>query len=258
MIEEVRDERNLVPGDRGWDVLAAIDETDAPRDDDPVPEEAREAKRALRIATNRLEQLEAELAAHQAELAARRDAPALPSATASPRPAPAPAPAPDAERTRVLSMKIEELQGLVREGNAERRELRNQLAARMTAPERDEPRAGPPEPAATDDAESWSEAVEPSRRFNIPRLDRRAVAAVREVPASVAAEAMRTIGSLCAGDASAWRAVKQARDMGRRLFMARIGIHHRLLFQVGEGDLEVLELVPREALDTTLKRLRAG
>jgi hypothetical protein len=39
--------------------------------------------------------------------------------------------------------------------------------------------------------------------------------------------------------------------------MVRIGIHHRLIFDIEGDGLDVVELVPRSALDVTLKRLRA-
>jgi hypothetical protein len=38
--------------------------------------------------------------------------------------------------------------------------------------------------------------------------------------------------------------------------MARIGIHHRVLFRVEEGRAEILELVTRESLMHALRRLR--
>lgn len=77
------------------------------------------------------------------------------------------------------------------------------------------------------------------------------------VPRNVAATAMRTIGALAAGDTAAWRGVKQAADMPRQVLMARIGIHHRLLFRADEGALHVMDLVTRESLQATLKRLRS-
>ena len=67
---------------------------------------------------------------------------------------------------------------------------------------------------------------------------------------------MRTIGALAAGDAAAWRAVKQAKDMPRQALMARIGLHHRLLFRTEDRALDVLDLVTRESLPIVLKRLR--
>jgi hypothetical protein len=55
------------------------------------------------------------------------------------------------------------------------------------------------------------------------------------VPRDVAAIAMRMIGALAAGDAAAWRKVKQAKDMPRQVIIGRVGIHHRLLLRTDEG-----------------------
>jgi len=52
---------------------------------------------------------------------------------------------------------------------------------------------------------------------------------------------MRTIGALAASDATAWRRVKQAKDMPRQVLTARIGIHHRLLFRVETRSSEVID-----------------
>jgi hypothetical protein len=49
---------------------------------------------------------------------------------------------------------------------------------------------------------------------------------------------------------------KQAKDVPRQVLMARIGIHHRLVFRTGDRALDVLDLVTRESLPTVLKRLR--
>jgi hypothetical protein len=51
--------------------------------------------------------------------------------------------------------------------------------------------------------------------------------------------------------------VKAAKDMVRQVLMARVGIHHRLIFRVEDGYLDVIDLITREQLLTTLKRLRA-
>jgi len=42
------------------------------------------------------------------------------------------------------------------------------------------------------------------------------------------------------------------------VLMARVGIHHRVLFRVEGGQLDVIDLITREQLLTTLKRLRAN
>jgi hypothetical protein len=96
-----------------------------------------------------------------------------------------------------------------------------------------------------------------NRTITLPRFERRFSDALDEVPAPVAQEAVRTVGILAAGDGFAWRSVKQAKDMARQVLMARVGIHHRMLFRVEEGVMNVLDLITREQLLTTLKRLRA-
>jgi hypothetical protein len=51
--------------------------------------------------------------------------------------------------------------------------------------------------------------------------------------------------------------VKQAKDMPRQVLLGRIGIHYRLLFRTDEDVFDVLDLVTRENLMTTLKRIRS-
>jgi hypothetical protein len=60
----------------------------------------------------------------------------------------------------------------------------------------------------------------------IPRFSSRAAAAVTDSPKTIAATAVRRIGDLAAGDAAAWRGVKQAKDMPSEVLIARIGIHY--------------------------------
>ena len=69
---------------------------------------------------------------------------------------------------------------------------------------------------------------------------------------------MRVIGGLAAGDATAWRAVKQAKDMPRHVVIARVGIHYRLLLRTEDGGLEALDFVARQSLETTLRKMRSA
>ena len=240
MIEEARIELGLPAGDRGWDVLAMFEQDAKSDDDDDASEELRTS---LRHQTARIQQLEAELASQRDALAtAREELPVQRQATAV-----------EPERVRELRTKIERLEGLVREGLAERTELRQQLAASSTT------RTTRDEPAQPVEHEDDGEAIEDAPRdVLLPSFDRRVIDALDGVPRQVAAEAMRTIGAIAAGDHAAWRRLKQAKDMRRQVLMARIGIHHRLLLRTDAPQLVVLDLVPREALDTTLKRLRSS
>jgi hypothetical protein len=196
-----------------------------------------------------VDQLERTLAAMRGELEAARTQPAAALART-----------PEAERPSGLETRVRELEALIREGNSERRELRHKLqTVEAKRSEDHRARRAAPEPSIeADDAETEAIAVREKRGVVVPRFDRRATDALAEVPAQVASETMRTIGSLSAGDGFAWRNVKQAKDMTRPVLMARVGIHHRLLFRVDDGALDVLDLITRETLMNTLKRLRGA
>ena len=290
-IERARDRLNVPPGDPAWEtwaMLAREQEPDAagtqsqrgsttPVASAPLPrtasskghvassprmvdaansnsdddsngraEEVAALQAALREASTRTTQLEQQLKRQE------RGAVEAAGAAASP---------PSPEETaavRRLQFKVGELKALINEGNEERRDLRRRLATASNARAADETR---PSPTATLNGEKDDDGMgmpmdTVERGIHIPQVGRRAEDALRAVPAHVAAEAMRTLGALSAGDRSAWSRVKQAKDMKFTLLMARVGIHHRLLFRIDDGVLEVLDLVTRENLDTALKRLR--
>lgn len=243
--EEARDQLNLPPTDPAWAVLEELREDDD--DDEATGEDT--LKSALGESSARIDQLERSLAALRGELDAARTRPAAELMRAP-------------EAASGFEGKVRELEALIREGNAERRDLRKQLEARAAAPSEsraDDRRDGPRARRATlDEVDDDGDSLEPgTREVTIPRFERRFVDALGDVPAQVAAETMRTVGTLAAGDGFAWRGVKQAKDMARQVLMARVGIHHRMIFRVESGALEVLDLITREQLLTTLKRLRA-
>lgn len=165
----------------------------------------------------------------------------------------------DAEERRDRLAKIAELKAIIATGNDERAALRRELEdARRGA----EPAPAMPAPRAdaaprADEDESDDLVELPAGHVRIPRFEAPAAKAVRALPAHVAAEAIRSVGQLGAGDPGPWRAVKQAKALAPPLLMARIGIHHRLLFRIDEGALTVVEVVPRASLMSTLKRLRS-
>jgi len=242
-VEEARDRLNLQPVDAAW---AVVDELVGDREK-PATDDAAKLKASLTESSSRIDQLERTLAAMRVELDAARTRPVAELMRAPE----------DRDRAASLDAKVRELEALIREGNEERRELRKQLQHTQPDERRDSPRARrvtlvEPDDDVGDDIEVGA------RGIAIPRFERRGTDALAGVPAAVAAEAMRTIGTLCAGDAAAWRGVKQAKDMTRPLLMARVGIHHRLLFRIDEGVLDVVDLITREQLLTTLKRLRAS
>jgi hypothetical protein len=245
-IEETRDALNLPSGDPTWDVHAALkgehDDREADAEHERVAEEASALRGSLRTASSRLDDLERQLAAKQAELDVARSSAHGASTPASDRD--------ERERVRELRNKVEELKGLVREGNAERSDLRRQLAATSSTARTQE---APPVAMSTIDDVDDERGCEPiatiDRGVTFPNLTRRAQDALGDAPEQIASLALRTIGALAAGDANSWRGVKQAKDMPRQVLMARIGIHKTL---------DVIDLVTRESLMTTLKRMRSA
>jgi hypothetical protein len=242
-VEEARDVLNLPPEDPAWAVLDELLDRgkQAAKTDDGT-----RLQQALAESTAQIDELERKLAAVRTELDQARTRPAAALVRAP-------------EQRGALDERVRELEALIREGNAERRELRKQLES--VAAEEPARREGPRARRATveeSDDDVADEIEVGARGITIPRFERRATDALADVPAAVAAEAMRTIGTLTAGDGFAWRGVKQAKDMTRPVLMARVGIHHRLLFRVEDGTLEVLDLITREQLLTTLKRLRSA
>ncbi len=239
-VEDARDRLNLPPTDPAWSVL---DELTEKAKKPQTNADAEQLRATLGESSARIGELERALAAMRGELDAARTRPAAELART-----------PEAQPTG-LEAKVRELEALIREGNAERRDLKQQLQA--AAPARPRPDEGHRARRTEADDEDVGDALPlGARGVVIPRFERRVTDALAEVPAAVAAEAMRTIGTLAAGDGFAWRGVKQAKDMTRQVLMARVGIHHRLLFRVEDGALEALDLITREQLMTTLKRLR--
>lgn len=241
--ETARDRLGLPPGDPIWDVMALVD-----ADDDPPAKDDGEAKKLrtnLVVTSARVDELEQQLSRAQEELKRRK---ATPAATAAVIPI-------DRDREKDLRAKIEELKSLVNEGNEERGELRRQIAAQSRAT-----RAAAPDEREEEkiDVEPEVEDVAPPRGISIPVVSRRVQDALADAPAQVAAEMLKTLGGLAAGDGFTWRGTKPAQDMPRPVLMARVGIHYRLLFRIEDGMLQTLDFVSRENLDTTLKRLRTS
>ncbi|HWO25380.1 MAG TPA: SEC-C metal-binding domain-containing protein [Kofleriaceae bacterium] len=275
-IEEARDELLLAPGDPAQALLASLGGAQAQQRaaSQTEAERARLAQTAASLraeldrAAGRLVALERQVADHQRELErAEREA--------SPRAARTDT---QEQERRALRGKIEELQALIRERNEERSELRRQLSdaieskteSKADAHGAAEPAArvgaaGPAiaaragEPDAEDDGFDAAVADLPAggapRAILVPRFAAAAAAALETVPRHIAAAALRVVGALAAGDPAAWRGIKQAKDMPFSVLMARVGIHHRLLLRADDA-LDVLDLVTRESLLTTLKRLR--
>ncbi len=243
-VERVRDVAGLPPFDRAWHLRERL-RSGGPQELERLHTETARLRDELASADARMLAAMRGTAAVQATLEQLRiDHQLLLDQAIEPR-----------ER-RALRERIDQLEVMIRDGNEERAALRRSLAARDSAT-----RAPPTSVAAelpTEAADSGEAIPAPNRRVLVPASSRAFRDAMEAVPLHVAAEAMRTLGQLAAGDVGAWQCVKQAKDTAAPVYFTRIGIHHRLVFQIDDRTLHVIELVTREALLSTLKRLRGS
>jgi hypothetical protein len=135
--------------------------------------------------------------------------------------------------------------------------LHRELAEARRPPPAAGPVANPEKAQARDELEPNTGEIAPPRSVLLPRFERTTEKALRKVPATVAAQAMLLVGELAAGDADTWKRLKKAKDMRRPLYLARVGLHHRLLFQVEDTALVVVDLVTRANLDHAIDQRRS-
>lgn len=164
------------------------------------------------------------------------------------------------ERARRLSLKVEELKAELAEKLKERAELRDRIAALEEALAAVQNPSGPADGDADAEGEEREEEVgevvaEETIPVRIPVFGRKAIEALREIPAKVQRSAISVAGRLGAGERAAWREVKRMQGM-EGVWTARLGIHHRLIFRVSDEELQIMDVVTREALLTSLERYR--
>ena len=162
----------------------------------------------------------------------------------------------DDDQARRLA-KIKDLQEMLSEEKATRRELRKQLdafSARMVESDGRMAR-----PSADDEVEeAWGteqDETGPERlRIRAPVYARDFRDALFDVPEHVARDALTTAASLAAADPGPWASVKRIKLLdGVR--EARIG-QHRILFRLeADDEIEFLRLIDRRDLEATLKRM---
>jgi uncharacterized coiled-coil protein SlyX len=250
LVEEARDKLGLPPGDPAQEVYEALVKWDrerdaAPaerRDTDELVAEAKALRGAAREARARIEELEARLKERQRE----------------PGAAPSPPPATWEGERNELRDRIAELKSLIADGNAERAQLRRQLAE-VSERAREETAAAAAPPAAEapeglSDGERAPDEAPRVRGVMVPRFEAAAEASLRDLPARVVRDTLRVVADLCSGEGSVWREIKQLERISSVMYSARVGIHYRLLFRMQPGVLEVTEVVAREGLLAAVRR----
>lgn len=255
-VEEARDRLGLPPGDVAELILELMESEHIDRQveessrtkDTKLREEAEALRKESRLAAGKIAALESELRAKSAALDLARHAGA--GSSAAPR-------ADEAEIAR-LREKVDELKGLIREGNENRTQLRKQVASlgeRLLAARKTTVETAAGDPREAHDLES---PAPPMRlRVLVPAFAREARDALERVPQDTAAKALEVVGWLAGADEAAWKGVKLLEAVPH-VRSARVGLHYRLLFEPcpEERELRILDLVPRQALETAIKRFR--
>ncbi len=247
----------LASGDPAWDVHAALKadddaERDSEREDnsehEKVVAEATALRGSLRAASSRLGDLERQLASKQAELDVARS-PVVRSQAVT-----VASDQVERERMRNLRTKVEALRG---------HDPRRQRGTR-----------GPATAARCSRLPARAQATPPTVLQVIDNADSVACESIADIAREIAFADARTPSARCPrrrarrccrrgrcgrsarlelatrvrGVALSW-----AKDMPQQAMMARIGIHHRLLFRIEPRSLEALDLVTRENLLATLE-----
>jgi hypothetical protein len=263
-IEDARDRLLVSPFEAWWDVYDNFFDTEdgtskrvEQKKEDAKREKMKEDLRRARAASRKtgaelekLQQLVVELD--------QRISPAPPSSRTKTETASAAPSADLVEERRRLKTKIDELQRIIGEGQEERRDLRRMLAER----EEEEPGVAgpPPRSAKTEDPDAEPDdvldagAIDAPRAILVPRFSDRAAKALTELAADAADGVLGVVASLAVGKPNAWGGVKQLTKV-RGILSARAGIHHRVLFSVGDRALDVLEVLHRRDLEQVVARL---
>ena len=276
-VEEARDRLQLPPGDPGGeryqelayrheeDLLDAAHARALSEQNEALVAEVESLRLRLDVSASESRSLDQSLREATSRLVAARAG--TPSDDASPtravRPGAEQAAAQDAE---ALRRKVTDLKTLISQGNDERAALRRQFALlkdELRKVEAADLAAKPDRATGHDGATDHDDDLEieaelPARTaVLIPTFGPHAAAALRDAPPRLASAAVRLAGSLATGDDARWQGVKRLRAT-KSLLSARVGIHHRLLFEMDQdaGKLVVAEFIHRRDLEKAVSRYR--
>ena len=158
-----------------------------------------------------------------------------------------------------LRERVHRLKGELNQRHAERNQLRRQLdrmrkrVDALTA-QHEEPPVPPGlevSAATTERPEELAGSLPP----RLPLFSKRFRERLATVPEGVKRRAILTVGRIAAGDSAALRGARRL-HADRDLHRQRIGRDYRLLFRFHEDELEVVDLLPRQDLERTLRELR--
>jgi hypothetical protein len=98
------------------------------------------------------------------------------------------------------------------------------------------------------------DGLEAPRSVLTPTFARAAADALERLPRNIARDAVLKVSEVAAGLPNAWREVKRMLHVPG-YYSVRVGIHHRVLFHLDATLLVVDEVIHRQDLDATVRRL---
>lgn len=157
------------------------------------------------------------------------------------------------QQIAALRKKIETLKDEIRSQQGSRQQLRRQLQEANQRLSSQESRGGAPaaSPAGEDDAVP---AGTMPKKIQIPEFSVSFRKSCEHLPATIAARALQAAAGFAARDESILR---QAAAIERLpgYFRIRVGIHHRLLIRQVPGEsLQVVDIIPRQNLETWIRQ----
>ena len=169
-----------------------------------------------------------------------------------------PPPAADAS-TADLRAQLAALKGDLKQRHVERNEIRRDLLKA-----REELEALRRQRAAAEGAGSPQEQAEetlllPEEGYGVqpvrlPVFPPDFAEGLSRLPDGVSRVALRLIGSLAAGEITAFRGAKRLK-LNRDVWRQKVGLSYRLLFRLGDARLEVIALVHRQDFERVIKSL---
>lgn len=240
----------------GWE--DELDEVESETPSTPSVEQRDDSAR------RELEAKEAELGRLRQELSSLRSQ--LKSHAQEVAPSRKPLPARTEERDeprddRVLELKerVGRLKRELNQRHAERNQLKRQLEREQKRAEsleaERESSAQPATEARADDEPSAPE-LDPSVSlpFRFPVFTKRFRASLQHLPDSTKRRSLVLASRIAAGDQAAFRGIRRL-EVDRTLWRRRVGRDYRMLFRLGDEELEVVDIVHRQGLERALRDL---
>ena len=233
--EEVRDKLLLPAAEPGWAMFDALFPDSKKSGDSEKAREAADAR--AKELERRLGETQKKLTEAEAQLHAQK-----PGASADP----------EEQDRQKLAQKVSELKELLKESNKERTELRRALEEAQASAQA-LPAVAAVTPLPADEPEE-GDGLEAPRTVLTTTFARAASDALERLPRNTARDAVLKISEVAAGLPTAWREVKRMLHVPG-YYSVRVGIHHRVLFHLEERVLLVDEVIHRQDLDATVRRL---